>query len=176
MKLPAPVDISDPFRALSDPTRREIVSLLAAGPLPVRVIAGHFPAISRPAVSKHLRVLREGGLVSEERSGRERYYSLDLGAIGETLDWMEDIDARAAKAAGAAGARVRLPAAEVQARGKRGRAPGPAARRAAGSDRPTVEVEVLRPLEPGSKAKSPEPVEPVLAPDASADSNDWKSW
>jgi DNA-binding transcriptional ArsR family regulator len=89
--LPAPVDITDPFRALSDPTRREIVRLLAAGPLPVRVIAGRFPAISRPAVSKHLRNLREGGLVTEERSGRERYYSLDLGVVETALGWMETV-------------------------------------------------------------------------------------
>ena len=149
------------------------MSLLAEGSLPVRLIAGHFPAISRPAVSKHLRILREGGLVSEERSGRERYYSLDRGTVSETLDWMENVDARATKAAGAAGARVRLPGAGAQATGKRRSGPKPAARRAAGSTRPDAKVKVPRSPEPGPKAK---PVESALATQASADSNDWKSW
>lgn len=149
------------------------MSLLAAGPLPVRMIAGHFPAISRPAVSKHLRILREGGLVSEERSGRERFYSLDRETVAETLDWMENIDAKATKAAGV---RVRSPRAGAQATGKRRSGSKPAARRATGSTGPDAGVQVPPSLEPGPKAKSSKPVEPVLATDASADSNDWKSW
>ncbi len=59
------------------------------------MIAGHFPAISRPAVSKHLRILREGGLVSERRSGRDRYYRLEVGTLETTLGWMASVSAAA---------------------------------------------------------------------------------
>ena len=94
------------YRALADATRREILRILAAGARPVNLIADEF-RVSRPAVSKHLRVLREAGLVTERQDGRERVYSLRydplrevagyvleierfwkqrLGALGETLD------------------------------------------------------------------------------------------
>ncbi len=160
------------------------MSLLAAGPLPVRMIAGHFPAISRPAVSKHLRILREGGLVSEERSGRERYYSLDRGTVAETLDWIESVYSKAATAVRAAGTTKpapRSPGTGVRTKASRAKAKRTsgstaAATRAAGSTGPDAGVQVPPSLEPGPKAKSSKPVEPVLATDASADSNDWKSW
>ena len=157
------------------------MSLLAAGPLPVRMIAGHFPAISRPAVSKHLRILREGGLVSEERSGRERFYSLDREKVAETLDWMEGVYSRAAKAAGTTKPAPRSPGTGVRTKASRAKAKRTsgstaAATRAGGSAGPDAGVQVPPSLEPGPKAKSSKPVEPVLATDASADSNDWKSW
>ena len=157
------------------------MSLLAAGPLPVRMIAGHFPAISRPAVSKHLRILREGGLVSEERSGRERFYSLDRETVAETLDWMEGVYSRAAKAAGTTKPAPRSPGTGVRTKASRAKAKRTsgstaAATRAGGSAGPDAGVQVPPSLEPGPKAKSSKPVEPVLATDASADSNDWKSW
>jgi DNA-binding transcriptional ArsR family regulator len=65
----------DPFSALADPVRRELLRTLADGPARVADLAAAHP-ISRPAVSKHLRVLLEGGLVSAESRGRERHYSL----------------------------------------------------------------------------------------------------
>jgi len=65
----------DPFPALADPVRRELLRTLADGPARVADLAAAHP-ISRPAVSKHLRVLLEGGLVSAESRGRERHYSL----------------------------------------------------------------------------------------------------
>ncbi len=65
----------DPFAALADPVRRELLRTLARGPARVADLAAGRP-ISRPAVSKHLRVLVEGGLVSAENRGRERHYSL----------------------------------------------------------------------------------------------------
>ena len=65
----------DPFPALADPVRRELLRTLADGPARVADLAAAHP-ISRPAVSKHLRVLVEGGLVSSESRGRERHYSL----------------------------------------------------------------------------------------------------
>ena len=65
----------DPFEALGDPNRRAIVSLLAAGPRAVQELADEMP-ISRPAVSRHLRLLKESGLVVEEAQGTRRIYRL----------------------------------------------------------------------------------------------------
>ena len=63
--------------AIADPVRREILALLRGGPMPAGAIADRF-AISRPAVSRHLRVLREAGLVVDTPQGRERVYRLDV--------------------------------------------------------------------------------------------------
>jgi DNA-binding transcriptional ArsR family regulator len=66
----------DPFDALGDPRRRAIVELLAEQPRSVREIADALP-ISRPAVSRHLRLLKEAGLVADEAVGTRRLYRLD---------------------------------------------------------------------------------------------------
>lgn len=66
--------------ALADPLRRQILLMLREGPATAGAIAGAFP-VSRPAVSRHLRVLREAGLVRDVARGREREYRLDLGAL-----------------------------------------------------------------------------------------------
>ena len=65
---------------LGDPTRRAILERLRRGPLAVAEIARDLP-VSRPAVSQHLRVLKEAGLVSERRSGTRRLYRLDLNGL-----------------------------------------------------------------------------------------------
>jgi DNA-binding transcriptional ArsR family regulator len=65
----------DPFEALGDPNRRAIVELLASGGRSVREVADELP-ISRPAVSRHLRLLKEAGLVVEEPQGTRRIYRL----------------------------------------------------------------------------------------------------
>ncbi len=70
------------LQALADPTRRKILAMLRAGPITAGRIAGRFD-VSRPAVSRHLRVLRESGLVRDEESGRERHYHLDPKPLGE---------------------------------------------------------------------------------------------
>jgi DNA-binding transcriptional ArsR family regulator len=71
---------TDPFDALSDPRRRAILRLLRDGERSVGELAGKLP-ISRPAVSRHLRLLREAGLVKERAVGTRRLYALhDLGA------------------------------------------------------------------------------------------------
>jgi DNA-binding transcriptional ArsR family regulator len=67
-------------RALADPIRREILLMLHEGPRNAGVIADAFD-VSRPATSRHLRVLREAGLVRDSVSGREREYALDLTAL-----------------------------------------------------------------------------------------------
>ena len=78
----------DVFRAIADPTRRAILDRLRAGPTPVNELAADFDQ-SRPAISKHLRVLRESRLVTEEKSGRERLYALDPRPLAEAAAWLE---------------------------------------------------------------------------------------
>jgi DNA-binding transcriptional ArsR family regulator len=74
--------------ALADPTRRELVTLLARGELSAGELAERFP-VSRPAISRHLRVLREAGLVQVRSEGRRRLYALDPGPLRELDDWLE---------------------------------------------------------------------------------------
>jgi DNA-binding transcriptional ArsR family regulator len=78
----------DALAALADPTRRELVELLAAGELAAGELAHRFP-VSRPAISRHLRVLREAGLVRVRTEGRRRLYALDPGPLRELDDWLE---------------------------------------------------------------------------------------
>jgi DNA-binding transcriptional ArsR family regulator len=79
---------SDVFRAIADPTRRAILDRLRAGPAPVNDLAADFEQ-SRPAISKHLRVLREARLVTEQRSGRERVYQLNPAPLRAVVGWVE---------------------------------------------------------------------------------------
>jgi DNA-binding transcriptional ArsR family regulator len=65
----------DPFEALGDPNRREILRLLSGGDKPVQEIAASMP-ISRPAVSRHLRLLKDAGMVTERAQGTRRIYHL----------------------------------------------------------------------------------------------------
>jgi DNA-binding transcriptional ArsR family regulator len=81
--VPAAADV---FDAIASPVRRDILDLLRQGGRPVHDLAASF-AMSRPAVSQHLRVLREAGLVTEERVGRERHYRLDARPLRTVLDW-----------------------------------------------------------------------------------------
>ncbi|HYE82779.1 MAG TPA: metalloregulator ArsR/SmtB family transcription factor [Clostridia bacterium] len=77
----------DVFQAIADPTRRELLSLLAEKELPVMEITGHF-TMSRTAVSKHLRILKEAGLVSERKTGRETRYKLQPEPLIELKRWL----------------------------------------------------------------------------------------
>ena len=77
----------DPFRAIADPVRREILAALSARPMPVHEIAQRF-AISRPAISKHLRVLGEAGLVQATRAGKENLYELRREAFEPVARWL----------------------------------------------------------------------------------------
>ncbi|WP_426450276.1 ArsR/SmtB family transcription factor [Paenibacillus sp. S-38] len=78
----------DVFQAVADPTRRQLLQLLAGRELPVTVIAAHFP-ISRTAVSKHLRVLAEAGLVKERKIGRETRYRMEAEPLLELKKWLD---------------------------------------------------------------------------------------
>ena len=73
--------------ALADPTRRELVALLAAGEVTAGDLAAGFP-VSRPAISRHLRVLRECGLVRVRVDGQRRLYSLDAAPLAELDAWL----------------------------------------------------------------------------------------
>jgi DNA-binding transcriptional ArsR family regulator len=79
---------TDVFHAVSDPTRRAILDRLKMGTAPVHELAEGLP-ISRPAVSKHLRVLREAHLVRERRDGRERVYELNPVPLRDLASWVE---------------------------------------------------------------------------------------
>jgi DNA-binding transcriptional ArsR family regulator len=76
------------FQALSDPTRRAVLDLLRAGSHPAGRIASSFP-VSRPAISKHLRLLRRAHLVEERREGRNRLYSLNPEPLKAVDSWLE---------------------------------------------------------------------------------------
>lgn len=76
------------FHALADGTRRDILDLLRAGERPAGDIAGAFP-VSRPAVSRHLRVLREAGLVTHRKEAQSRLYRLAPEALREIDRWLE---------------------------------------------------------------------------------------
>lgn len=78
----------DRFAALADPTRRHIVEMLGASERTAGEIARHFP-ISAPAVSQHLKALRESGLVRVQVDGQRRIYSLDPNGFHEMDAWFE---------------------------------------------------------------------------------------
>ncbi|MBZ5682371.1 MAG: metalloregulator ArsR/SmtB family transcription factor [Acidobacteriia bacterium] len=76
------------FQALADPTRRAVLDLLRRGSQPAGQIAGAFP-VSRPAISKHLRLLRRAHLVREHREGRHRVYQLNPEPLRAVDSWLE---------------------------------------------------------------------------------------
>jgi DNA-binding transcriptional ArsR family regulator len=78
----------DVFRAIADPTRRAILDRLRAGPARAGALAADF-RLSRPAVSKHIKVLRDARLVTHERAGRERVYRLDPLPLQRVAGWVE---------------------------------------------------------------------------------------
>jgi DNA-binding transcriptional ArsR family regulator len=74
--------------AIADPIRRRVLELVRDAEVPAGEIAAQFP-VSRPAVSRHLRVLREAGLVQERRAGRERLYRADPEPLAELRAWLD---------------------------------------------------------------------------------------
>ncbi len=83
------------FEALADENRREILRLLSAGERPVRQIAAELP-ISRPAVSRHLRLLKEAGLVSEHPQGTRRIYRLEEQGMTAVHEYLQTVWGEAA--------------------------------------------------------------------------------
>ena len=76
----------DLFRALADPTRRALFERLVLAELPVHALTER-AGVSQPAVSKHLRVLKQAGLVRDRHEGRQTHYSAQLGALAPLIDW-----------------------------------------------------------------------------------------
>jgi DNA-binding transcriptional ArsR family regulator len=76
------------FAALADPSRRRIFERLRAGPMPVGAIAKNMP-VSRPAVSQHLKVLKEAGLVLDQAQGTRRIYSIDPQGLAALRGWLD---------------------------------------------------------------------------------------
>jgi DNA-binding transcriptional ArsR family regulator len=77
---------SDVFNAIAEPQRREILGLLRAGERPVTVLAREL-GMTQPGASKHLRVLRDVGLVRDRRAGRQRLYGLDARGLRPVYEW-----------------------------------------------------------------------------------------
>jgi DNA-binding transcriptional ArsR family regulator len=82
-------------QALADPIRRDILRMVRDRAVTAGAIAGAF-SVSRPAVSRHLRVLREAGLVRDELRGRERVYAIELAALAELEAFLQELRATAA--------------------------------------------------------------------------------
>jgi DNA-binding transcriptional ArsR family regulator len=78
----------DIFQAISDPTRRAIIALIAVQGMTPNALAAHFET-SRQAVSKHLRILAECELITQEQKGREIYYVLEIEKMKEIDEWLE---------------------------------------------------------------------------------------
>lgn len=78
----------DVFQAIADPTRRAIIGLLAGQALTLNGVAENFN-VSRPAISRHIRILTECGLVVVKQQGRERYCHADLARLREVSEWVQ---------------------------------------------------------------------------------------
>ncbi len=83
-------ELDQVFFALADPIRRDILRRLALGDQPAGELATPFE-VSRPAISRHLRVLRDAGLVSVRIEGRERWFSLDAHGVTDAQAWLDEL-------------------------------------------------------------------------------------
>lgn len=81
----------DPFQAIADPSRRQILKLLSENSLTINALADNFE-MSRPAVSKHIKILSGAGFISIEDIGRERYCILRQDGFNELQDWIDYFD------------------------------------------------------------------------------------
>jgi DNA-binding transcriptional ArsR family regulator len=78
----------DPFQAIADPTRREIINIISHQSLNLNAIADRFD-ISRPAISKQIRILHECGLITIRQEGRERFCEANLKSLQEVSQWLD---------------------------------------------------------------------------------------
>ncbi len=101
---------------LADPTRREVFERLRAGPRPVNAIAAGLP-VSRPAVSQHLKVLKDAGLVEERSEGARRIYSLRLEGLMDLRDWLDSFWTDALEAFKAEAEKSHLQKSQLQGNG-----------------------------------------------------------
>lgn len=77
----------DVFQAIADPTRRAIINMISTQSLNLNAVAGNFD-MSRPAISKHIKILTECGLIIIKQQGRERYCEAKLNKLNEVSDWV----------------------------------------------------------------------------------------
>ena len=82
----------DVFQAIADPTRREIIRLIAKEPMNLNTIADNFD-VTRPAISNHIRILNECGIIEIEQQGRERYCKIQPANLKEVSDWIGQFNA-----------------------------------------------------------------------------------
>ena len=78
----------DVFQAIADPTRRQIIKLVADNPMNLNAISENFD-VSRPAISQHIKILEECGIIEIEKIGRERYCKIQPANLKEVSDWIE---------------------------------------------------------------------------------------
>jgi DNA-binding transcriptional ArsR family regulator len=88
--------VTDPLSAAAEPTRRRLLQLLASGPCSVSELAAHF-SVTRPAISQHLGVLADAGLVTARKEGRQRFYSVvpeGVASLRAEIDrfWTNELD------------------------------------------------------------------------------------
>jgi len=86
--LPLAMAYGNALAVLADPTRRQVFERLRAGPRPVNALAAGLP-VSRPAVSQHLKVLKDAGLVAERSEGVRRIYSVRREGLNELREWLD---------------------------------------------------------------------------------------
>jgi DNA-binding transcriptional ArsR family regulator len=77
----------DVFQAIADPTRREIIDLISKRPMNLNTIADHFD-VTRPAISNHIKILHECGIITIEQVGRERHCKINSKNLKEVSDWI----------------------------------------------------------------------------------------
>ena len=116
--------MDESLRAVADPTRRAILRLVRDGELPAGEIATHFPSISRPAVSQHLRVLADAGLVDVRPDGNRRLYRWRPEGLRDAAAFVEEMWADRLARLKAAAEREEWPARTRAARRSRGKEPG----------------------------------------------------
>lgn len=84
------MSLQQTLRALSDPTRREILNMLKQGRMSAGEITDHFP-VTGAAISRHLSVLKEADLITDERQGKFIYYTLNASVLEEIMLWLSDL-------------------------------------------------------------------------------------
>ena len=78
----------DLFAVIADPTRRQMIDMMRGGELPAGTFVAAFPKVSQPAISQHLKVLRDSGVAFMRADKQRRFYALNAAALGPVRDWI----------------------------------------------------------------------------------------
>jgi DNA-binding transcriptional ArsR family regulator len=130
----------DQFSALADATRCRVIELLHERPMPVHELSAAFD-ISRPAISRHLRVLKEARLVKEEKQGRENVYSLQRQKLRPMAIWLERVGPK--PAAGSEAKAKAAPAAKPPVKVKEKSAPASVVSKQAPQPKPQMQLDLF---------------------------------